>query len=196
MAPNYDDEAAVYDETRGGQERARAAADAVVSLVSPTGRLLDVAGGTGIVSAELARAGFDVLVADRSAGMLALADERLRGRAVRAAAQQLPVADACVDVVTMVWLLHLLTIPEADRCLAEAARVLRPGGHLVTTLDKDLAHGGVRRTNGDHAERVTAVCRRLGLDFVGQTSFSGPSAWTSATPGDPVFALAALRRRP
>jgi septum formation protein len=61
----YDAEAAVYDETRGGGDRARAAAAAVASLVSPPGRLLDVAGGTGSVSAELAALGWDVTVTDR-----------------------------------------------------------------------------------------------------------------------------------
>ena len=190
----YDAEARRYDASRGGEDRARAAADAVVSLVAPPGRVLDVAGGTGIVSAELARRGFDVVVADLSVGMLEVAAARLPGRVIAASAQRLPVEDESVDVVTLIWLLHLLPVPEADRVIAEAARVLRSGGHLVTTVDKDLAHRGMRRTNGDHAERVTDVGRRLGLRFVGQTSFSGRSAWGSATEGDPVFPVAVLRR--
>ena len=56
----------------------------------------------------------------------------------------LPIGDCSVDLVTAIWLLHLLSADAADQLLAEAARVLRPGGHLVTTVDK------LRRTTGDH----------------------------------------------
>ncbi len=66
----YDREATRYDESRGGVERARRAAEAVAALVPAPGRTLDVAGGTGIVSAELAAQGRDVLVVDLSVGML------------------------------------------------------------------------------------------------------------------------------
>lgn len=191
----YDAEAPVYDDTRGGVERARAAAQAVAALVPGRGVVLDVAGGTGIVSAELAVMGFDVVVADLSRGMLSLAAERLPGREVVASADRLPVADASVDLVAMVWLLHLLTVGVADAALAEAARVLRPGGHLVTTVDKDLAHGRVRRTGADAGDRVAAVAARHGMSLVAQDSFSGRSTWGSAHGGDPAFPVAAFRRR-
>jgi ubiquinone/menaquinone biosynthesis C-methylase UbiE len=189
----YDAEATVYDESRGGSDRARAAARAITELVPAEGRLLDVAGGTGIVTAELEREGFDVLVTDLSRGMLAVAADRLPGRVLVASADRLPVADASLDVVTMVWLLHLLAVPAADVVLAEAERVLRPGGHLVTTVDKDLAHGRVRRTGADAADRVVHVGRRLGLAFVGQTSFNGQTRWQSAEGGQ-VFPVMALRK--
>jgi ubiquinone/menaquinone biosynthesis C-methylase UbiE len=190
----YDAEAGVYDESRGGRDRAAAAAEAITALVPPGGVALDVAGGTGIVSAELARRGFEVVVADLSPGMLALARARLPGRAFVASADRLPVRDESVDVVVMVWLLHLLTIPVADQVLAEAARVLRPGGHVVSTVDKDLAHGRVRRTGADAADRVALVAARNGLHLVGQESFTGRSRWGSARGGDPVFPLAAYRK--
>ncbi|HET7682288.1 MAG TPA: class I SAM-dependent methyltransferase, partial [Marmoricola sp.] len=125
---SYDAEAGVYDESRGGRDRARAAAAAVLALVPAGGTALDVAGGTGIVSAELADAGFEVVVADLSLGMLSVAATRLPGRTIAAAAERLPVRDACVDVVTTIWLLHLVPIAVADTVIAEAARVLRPGG--------------------------------------------------------------------
>lgn len=190
----YDAEAGVYDETRGGVDRARAAAETIAGLVPATGRLLDVAGGTGIVSAELAAQGFDVVVTDVSRGMLEIAAQRLPGRVAVATADRLPVADGSVDVVTMVWLLHLLPAPVADAVLAEAARVVRPGGHVVTTVDKDLAHGRMRRTGADAADRVALVARRMGLQFTGQDSFSGRSSWGSVSGGDPVFPVACYRR--
>ena len=190
----YDAQARVYDETRGGVQRAEAAVTAIGSLLLAGGRLLDVAGGTGIVSARLAAVGYDVVVADLSLGMLQVAAERLPGRAMVSSAERLPVRDGSVDVVTMVWLLHLLPIPSADAVLAESARVLRAGGHLATTVDKDLAHGRVRRTTADHAERVAAVAARHGLRLCGQSSFSAPSSWGSATDADPVFPVAAYRK--
>ncbi|MGH3330128.1 MAG: class I SAM-dependent methyltransferase, partial [Nocardioidaceae bacterium] len=79
-ASYYDAEAAVYDESRGGLARASAAAEAVGSLVPTRGVAVDVAGGTGIVSAELARLGFSVVVTDLSVGMLSVAWPRLPGR--------------------------------------------------------------------------------------------------------------------
>ena len=190
----YDGEAGVYDQTRGGAARAAAAAEAVARLVPTRGRLLDVAGGTGIVSAELADRGWDVVVSDLSAGMLAVARRRLPGRVMVVCADRLPVADGSVDAVTAIWLLHLLPVPVADAVVAEGARVLGPGGHLVTTVDKDLAHGRVRRTPSDAAERVAGVARRAGLQFVGQDSFSGSSVWGSPGAGDPEFPLAAYRK--
>lgn len=193
MSSYYDAEAPVYDESRGGLPRAQAAAAAVASLVPSRGVAVDVGGGTGIVSLELARIGFSVLVADLSMGMLSIAARRLPGRVVVSSGDRLAIRTGSVDLVTTVWLLHLLPIPVADRVVAEAARVLRPGGFLVTTLDKDLAHRPVRRTNGDHAERVTAVAGRHGLGFVGATSFTAASKWVSAADRDPVFAIAAFR---
>jgi ubiquinone/menaquinone biosynthesis C-methylase UbiE len=189
----YDAEASVYDDTRGGLARARAAAAAITSLAPVGGTAVDVAGGTGIVSAELARHGFSVLVVDLSVGMLAVARTRLPGRVMAASADRLAVRDASIDLVSTVWLLHLLPIRSADQVVAEASRVLRRGGHFVTTVDKDLAHGRLRRTNADHAERVTAVAGRNGMRFVGATSFEASTQWASATAGQ-VFAVSAYRK--
>ncbi|MFD6494674.1 SAM-dependent methyltransferase, partial [Streptomyces sp. NPDC060188] len=61
---DYDSEADRYDATRGGEPRAAAAADAVLTLVPDGARtLLDLACGTGIVTRRLAagRPGLRVL---------------------------------------------------------------------------------------------------------------------------------------
>ena len=193
MRLSYDDEAERYDATRGGEERARAAAAAVAELVPGRGTAVDVAGGTGSVSAELARLGWSVLVSDASLGMLRVAGRRLPGRVLQATATRMPLRSGSVDLVTTIWLLHLLPVADADRVLAEAARVLRPGGAFVTTVDKDLAHGRVRRTNGDHRERVEQVARRLGLVHTGSTVFEAATQW-AAGPAGQRFAVAAFRR--
>ncbi|HEY9332564.1 MAG TPA: SAM-dependent methyltransferase, partial [Streptomyces sp.] len=68
---DYDDEAAVYDATRGGVPRAEAAAGAVLGLVPPAARtLLDIGCGTGIVTERIAggRPGLRVLGSDAAHG--------------------------------------------------------------------------------------------------------------------------------
>jgi ubiquinone/menaquinone biosynthesis C-methylase UbiE len=137
---DYDDEAARYDESRGGEPRAEAAARAVGGLLPVTARrVVDVGCGTGLVTARLRAPGRCVVGTDRSMGMLRLASERLPGAAVRSDATALPLADASVDAVTMVWVLHLLDADTVGRVLAEAVRVLRPCGCVVSTVDKDAA---------------------------------------------------------
>jgi ubiquinone/menaquinone biosynthesis C-methylase UbiE len=184
---DYDGEARSYDGSRGGEPRAQAAADALEQLL-PQGRctLLDIGCGTGIVTRRLLRPERTVLGVDRSPGMLGLAARRVPGGTACGDATQLPVASDSVDAVVMVWLLHLLPDPAA--VLAEAARVLRPGGVLITTVDKDDAYfvedsdiaritAELRRQYAprvpDHVTRVLDWTAAYGLELVGETVFPG-----------------------
>lgn len=141
---DYDEEAERYDVLRGGEPRAAAAAEAVLSLVpAPARELLDVACGTGIVTRRFAaaRAGLRVTGADLSPSMTRMAVARLPGAVVRADSRRLPFGDARFDAVASVWLLHLMPGPEDVRAVvAECARVLRPGGVYVTTVHKGASH--------------------------------------------------------
>ncbi|GAA3552229.1 class I SAM-dependent methyltransferase [Nonomuraea rosea] len=185
---DYDLEAGRYDETRGGPARARAAADAVRGLV-PGGTLLDVACGTGLVTRELARRGLRVLGVDAAAGMARLAAGRVD--VVRGDGRALPVRDGCVDAVTTIWLLHLLD--DARLVIAEAARVLRPGGVFVTTVDKRAAHGpGGRAEPADRSALVVEETARHGLRPSGESGFVGLGQGGAGP--DPVFRLLAFRR--
>jgi SAM-dependent methyltransferase len=183
---DYDREASRYDETRGGDARADAAAAAIERLL-PAGvrRLVDVACGTGIVTVRLdgpRRA----LGVDRSPGMIAKAVARLPGRVLVGDAAALPLAAGSVDAVVMIWLLHL--VPDPERLVAEAGRVLRPGGVLVTTVDKnagqfappsDVAEltrpAWQRRADrqADAHDRIVAAAARHGLHEAGVTTFDG-----------------------
>ncbi|NUP36803.1 MAG: class I SAM-dependent methyltransferase, partial [Streptomyces sp.] len=141
---DYDKEADAYDATRGGEPRAAAAADAVLGLIPAAAeRLLDVGCGTGIVTRRLAaaRPATRVTGADLTYGMARMAARRLPGSVLLADSRRLPFRDGTFDAVTSVWLLHLLDEPEDVRAVvAECARVLKPGGVYVTTVDKAAAH--------------------------------------------------------
>ncbi|MEU6768421.1 class I SAM-dependent methyltransferase [Streptomyces sp. NPDC046853] len=139
---DYSREADRYDASRGGEPRADAAAAAVRSLLPPDARtLLDVACGTGLVTRRLAGADLRVTGVDSASSMARMASGRLPGSVVLGDSRQLPFADASFDAVCAVWLLHLLSgTDEGAAVVAECARVLRPGGVFVTTVDKASAH--------------------------------------------------------
>ncbi|MFI7016447.1 class I SAM-dependent methyltransferase [Streptomyces sp. NPDC050164] len=141
---DYDKEAERYDASRGGEPRAAAAAAAVLSLVPPDARsLLDVACGTGIVTRRLAAArdGMRVTGVDLAPAMARQAAARLPGAVVLADSRRLPFRDGEFDAVCSVWLLHLTAGPaDARTIVGECARVLRPGGVYVTTVDKAASH--------------------------------------------------------
>ncbi len=180
---DYDVEAARYDATRGGVPRARAAARAILALVPERARtLLDVGCGTGLVTERLVRPGLRVFGVDASAGMLSAAARRMGPVVALGDCRGLPFADESLDAVSAVWLLHLL--PYAPAVVAECARVLRPGGVFVATVDKDAGHdvdsdvdallAPYRVTRAHDAEpRITAVASEHGLRRAGEARFTG-----------------------
>jgi SAM-dependent methyltransferase len=96
----------------------------------PTGRAVDAACGTGRYSAYLAGLGHVVVGVDNSADMLAVARARLPHSGFLAGSlDNLPVPDCSADLI--VCALALAHMPELEVVMAEFARVLRPGGHLV-----------------------------------------------------------------
>ena len=137
IAGTYDRVAAVL--SLGQDPRWRRALVAAVRAL-PTDTVLDVATGTGLVGAELARRyGCRVVGVDQSADMLEAAAQRQRNGAaphgsaitalVRGRAESLPFADGTFDHVTFTYLLRYVDDPPAT--LRELARVLRPGGRLA-----------------------------------------------------------------
>ncbi|MER6089868.1 class I SAM-dependent methyltransferase [Streptomyces bluensis] len=201
---DYDKEAERYDVLRGGEPRAQAAAEAVLSLVPEGARsLLDVACGTGIVTRRYAaaRPGLRVTGIDLTYGMARRAADRLPGAVVLADSRQLPFPDHAFDAVSSVWLLHLVDSPDDARAIVgECARVLSPGGVYVTTVDKARSHNvgsdidAVLATRPrtpalDAAAAVEEHAAGHGLRPAGQARFPGRGQGRS-----PRRALADLRR--
>lgn len=133
--------------------------DAVLArLPSRVDRLLDIGSGTGRMLEVIAPRAATMLGIDASRAMLALARTRLAERpGLRHAAVRLgdmyriEFPDGYFDVVLMQMVLHYATEPA--RVLAEAARVLAPGGTLVVV---DLA---------PHTEAALAAQGHLWLGF-------------------------------
>jgi demethylmenaquinone methyltransferase / 2-methoxy-6-polyprenyl-1,4-benzoquinol methylase len=154
---------------------------ALVAAIDPRPgqRILDVATGTGLVAAAVARSGATVVGLDQSGEMLAAAREQLAGLADRAElvegeAERLPFPDGEFDALTFTYLLRYVDDPAAT--LAELARVVRPGGRI------GMVEFGVPAAR--LARRLWRVHTRIGLPALGRLAspawvdvgrFLGPS---------------------
>ncbi len=101
-------------------------------------RILDVAGGTGDIALRIAQRAPEarVVVLDLTPEMLALGRDRALDRGIiegidwlAGDAQSLPLPDRSVSAYTIAFGLRNVTQPE--RALAEARRVLKPGGRFL-----------------------------------------------------------------
>jgi demethylmenaquinone methyltransferase / 2-methoxy-6-polyprenyl-1,4-benzoquinol methylase len=119
----------------------RALVDAVKP--APGERFVDVAGGTGDIAfrilerlgATAASSGARVLVCDLTPAMLAVGRDRAIDRGLLAGidwlagdAERLPIADFAADAYVIAF--GLRNVTHIDRALAEARRVLKPGGRF------------------------------------------------------------------
>jgi demethylmenaquinone methyltransferase/2-methoxy-6-polyprenyl-1,4-benzoquinol methylase len=127
LLPDYSRQAQRYDETR-------AASPSVLQPLrealagAPGSRLADIGGGTGNYALALEREGWRPVVVDRSAEMLARA--AAKGLVtVEADAQRLPFAAETFDAAMMISMMH--HVEDRGGALAEARRILKPGGRLV-----------------------------------------------------------------
>ena len=109
------------------------------AAVRPGHKVLDVAGGTGDLSAVFAKlvgANGRVTIADINAAMLEVGRARLADRGlagniefVQADAEDLPFPDNHFDAITIAF--GLRNVTHQDRALASMFRVLKPGGRLL-----------------------------------------------------------------
>jgi ubiquinone/menaquinone biosynthesis C-methylase UbiE len=124
---DYSRQAETYDTTR-------AASPSVLGPLrealagAPGRRLVDIGGGTGNYARALRDEGWEPLVIDREPAMLAQAAAKGL-ETVAGDAQKLPLQDASVDAAMLVSMLH--HVEDQPAALAEACRILRPGGRLA-----------------------------------------------------------------
>jgi SAM-dependent methyltransferase len=214
--------AATYD--RPGNPLISVEQPVVWSLLDelPVGRALDAACGTGRHTAHLAELGHEVTGVDGSPEMLDLARVRVpKARFHEGDLHDLPVEDGDVDLA--VCALALGHCDELRGPIAELARALRPGGHVVLSdlhpamavaggqalfesADGSLAfvreHGHL---HGDYLEAfadsglevVQCLEPRYGPDEAGMQGMAArfiPEATTTAFAGIPGALIWKLRR--
>jgi demethylmenaquinone methyltransferase/2-methoxy-6-polyprenyl-1,4-benzoquinol methylase len=159
IAPRYDLITVVlsYGQDRRWKRR-------LVSMM-PSGapRVLDLACGTGDIAFEAAARGRTVTALDITTPMLAIARAKPRARLhdvafVAGDMMALPFPDASFEVVTTGY--GLRNVPVLQDCLHEIARVLVPGGVLLS-LDFDRPPGSIQR--GIYLAYLTVVGSALGL---------------------------------
>jgi ubiquinone/menaquinone biosynthesis C-methylase UbiE/DNA-binding MarR family transcriptional regulator len=171
--------------------------------------LLDIGTGTGRMLEILAPHAGNALGIDQSREMLAVARVNLEraglaNSIVRLADMyQLPLADASFDAIVIHQVLHYADRPDA--VIAEAARVLRPGGILVIV---DFAPHGLEFLRDEQAHRrlgfadadVAQWCRVAGLQPETPRPLPGEPLtvmiWTARRPAVATPRLAAPRRAP
>jgi len=187
-----------WDRLRTELFGARAELGALPALLDDRWVVGDLGCGTGQVSAALAPFVARVIAVDGSAPMLAAARRRLAPHANvelrRGELETLPIDDASLDAAVLSLALHLAGEP--GRVLAEAARVLRPGGKLLlidmTPHERtDLAESLGQVWPGFDAEAVSTLARSAGFDRVTYH----PLPADQAARGPTLFA-AVLRRGP
>ena len=127
LLPDYSRQAEHYDQTRSASRSVlRPLREALRG--APGRRLADIGGGTGNYALALRDEGWQPVVIDRSPAMLTRASSKGL-ETLQADAQRLPLGDETFDAAMMISMLH--HVEDRRAALAEARRILRPGGRLV-----------------------------------------------------------------
>lgn len=156
-------------------------------------RVLDVATGTGDLAIEIARAcpGATVIGLDPSAGMLAVAQQKLEKRSLTARvtlelgdAQTLPQANCSMDAATIAF--GIRNVPDRAKALRELARVVRPGGRIaVLELNEPRERGVFAAAARLHTHQIVP---RLGAWLSGAREYRYLQSSVAAFPAPDAFA--------
>ena len=136
VAAKYD---LMNDLMSGGVHRMWKAFTIEMSGVRPGHKVLDIAGGTGDLSAKFSKiVGAEglVVLADINSSMLNVGRDKLTDNGIvnniefsQADAQFLPFPDNTFDVITIAF--GLRNVTDKDQALRDMCRVLKPGGRLL-----------------------------------------------------------------
>lgn len=148
----------------------------------PVGRLVDIGTGTGRMIELLGAEAESSVGIDRSPEMLRLAREKLGGAGCRNVELRqgdmfaLPLPDGSADTVIIHQVLHYA--PQPQGVIAEAARILAPGGRLLV-VDFAPHENEELRTRHAHARlgfadaQMRSWFEAAGLDFAEPVALSG-----------------------
>jgi ArsR family transcriptional regulator len=191
-------------ETHGTEERqlvpgrSWAAWARALGCLLPPVTVADLGCGEGYLSIEAARWARRVIAIDRSTAVLARAQALARRRQVtniawrRGELERVPLADESVEVALLSQALHHADDPAA--VAREAARITKPGGHVLVLDLRTHAESWVRERLGDRRlgfsdRELAGILRDAGLKGV-KVSVGARRA------GGPFTVLVASGRRP
>jgi ubiquinone/menaquinone biosynthesis C-methylase UbiE len=177
MTSRFDEKAADWD-TEERRERVRAVAAIIRQHVplTPSMRVIDLGAGTGLLGLELAPAVASVVLAEPSAGMLAVARGKLsEGGFPNVSAIELdlpadPPPEAPFDLAVSLLVLH--HVEDTRAALTSVHALLAPGGRIAL-LDLDAEDGsfhdmgaeGIHHHGFDQAD-VVRLAESVGFESV------------------------------
>jgi ArsR family transcriptional regulator len=174
--------------------RSWAAWSRALGLLLPAVRVADLGCGEGYLTIEASRWASEVIGVDRSEAVLDRARALARRRRaanitwMRGELEALPLPDASVDIALLSQALHHATDPA--RAIAEAARILAPGGRILILELREHEEAWVREKLGDQTLGFSESRLRQLLSEAGLTSVrTTPGA---SKPGDPFAVLLAV----
>ncbi|HKB18983.1 MAG TPA: class I SAM-dependent methyltransferase [Candidatus Dormibacteraeota bacterium] len=130
----------------------------------PRGVSLEVGCGEGRVTRDLARRGYRVVAVDATRELIKLARDADRTHTyLRCDAAALPFAAAAFDLVVLYN--SLMDVDDMEGSVREAARVLRPGGHMCVCVTHPIADAGAFESGEPDAA------------FVIKDRYLGPRRW-------------------
>lgn len=211
----FAENATSWEQLRSLHVREEDVEQAMVRLAGTTPIRLhvDLGTGTGAVLRRFAGLAQQSVGIDSSRDMLAIARVNLEEAGIRTAQVRhgeiyaLPFADGFADFVTLHQVLHFLEDPA--RALAEAARILEPGGKLLIV---DFAPHDLDELRTDHAHRRLGIAaehmaqwlNRAGLGLVQHDVLPPPwrkegqgltvSLWLATAPARPHPSLPNTRK--
>ena len=153
MTPVHDAAATGFARAVDAYERGRPdyPAGALAPLdLSPDLTVLDLAAGTGKLTRPLVASGATVIAVEPVAEMRAVLPRSVQ--ALDGTAEQIPLDDSSVDLVTVAQAFHWF---DGDAALTEIHRVLRPGGRLALLWNRRIEEDPVNKA----LERIFAPHR-------------------------------------